>query len=215
VIADNVHVGLVAIALLASPPAASAQQTGGRIVMQLAHAINGPSSIVNQRQSATARYEPDSLWLASGEVLLTPRWGVGVEWRKPDDVTFGRSRAVNSFSQTERERAFFTMVTFRAARGRWGAVDFVGGPGFVHQHVTLTAGSSFPTTGTTSQTSESSHTLGAVTGGADAMIQVVPHVGVGTLIRFTGTNRSSELVADPGTAFIRTYSLGLFVRAWL
>ena len=200
------HVGLVAIALLASPPIASAQQTGGRIVIQLGHAINGPSPIVNQRQSATARHEPDSLWLASGEVLLTPRWGVGGEWRKPDNVTFSGGRIVNSFSQTEREHAVFTLATFRALRGSWGAIDVVGGPGFVRQRVMLTVESSFPTTGTTSHTTESSHTLRAVTVGADAVIQVVPHVGVGTLIRLTGTSRSE---------FVGAYSVGLLVRAWL
>jgi len=213
-IADSGRIALAAIALLASTPA-SAQQTGGRIVMQLGHAINGPSPIASEREHATTRYEPDSLWLASGQAMLTPRWGVAAEWRKPDDVTFSGGRIVNSFSQTEREHAVFTLATFRALRGRWGAIDVVGGPGFVRQRLLLTVESSFPTTGTTTHTTESSHTLGAVTVGADAVIQVVPHVGVGTLIRFTGTNRSFELVADRGTAFIRTYSLGLFVRAWL
>src|SRR5262245_3188196 len=88
--------------------------------------------------------------MASGwcpaRVLLTPRWGVGVAWRKLDDVTFGRGRVVSSFSQTEREHALFTLAMFRALRGRWGAIDVVGGPGFVRQHVMLTVASSFPTT---------------------------------------------------------------------
>ena len=190
VIPHSGRIGLAAIALLASTPTASAQPTGGRIGMQLGHAINGPSPTAGERERATTRYEPDDFWLVSGEVLLTPRWGVGVEWRRPDDVTFGRGRVVNSFSQTEREQGVFTMAAFRALRGRWGAIDVVGGPGFVRQHVMLTVVTSFPTTGTTSHTTESSHTLAAVTGGADAMIQVVPHVGVGTLIRFTATKRT-------------------------
>ena len=95
-IADSGRIALAAIALLASTPA-SAQQTGGRIVMQLGHAINGPSPIASEREHATTRYEPDSLWLASGQAMLTPRWGVAAEWRKPDDVTFSGGRIVNSF----------------------------------------------------------------------------------------------------------------------
>jgi hypothetical protein len=45
-----------------------------------------------------------------------------------------------------------------------------------------------------------------VTTGADATMRIVDHLGVGTLVRLTGTNRSGE--------FVWAYSLGLFVRAW-
>jgi hypothetical protein len=181
-----------------------AQGESGRVVIQFGRALNGPSPDSNQSQSA--RYEPNGLWLISGEVMLAPRWGVGAEWRKPGDVTFGAGRAVGSFTQTDREQTLFVTLVARVARGSWGSIDVMAGPGIVRQQVTLTVAGFFPETGFTSHTSQASNTLGAVTAGADATMRVVDHLGVGTLVRLTGTNRPNE--------FVRAHSLGLYVRAW-
>jgi hypothetical protein len=195
---------LSVLLLLGSAGASDAQQGSGRVAIQLGRALNGPSP--DDGEPAFERYEPNNVWLVSGEVMLAPRLGVGAEWRRPKDVTFGRGRAVNAFTQIEREYATFITIVGRVARGPWGSIDVMAGPGIVRQQVTLTVGGSQGGNAFTSQTSETSNALSAVTAGADATMRVVDHLGVGTLVRLTGTNRP--------TGFVRAYSLGLFVRAW-
>jgi len=202
VVAENLRVAVIAILLIGSPVPTYAQKNGGRIVMQFGRAMNGPSPDLNAPVPDLARFEPNRVWLASGEVMVTPRVAVGVEWRKPKDVTFGGGRAVSHYTQIERGHAVFIPIAARVLRGPWGSIDVMGGPGIVYQHVTLTVGGF-----TSSNTTESVRRLGAITLGADATMQIVKHIGVGTLIRLTGTSRPTE--------FRRTYSLGLFVRAWL
>ena len=201
---EKVRIAVAVLLLVGSAGTSYAQQGSGRVAIQFGRALNGPSP--DAGQPALERYEPNNVWLVSGEIMLAPRVGVGAEWRRPKDVTFGRGRAVNSFTQIEREYAAFVTIVGRVARGPWGSIDVMAGPGVVRQQITLTVEGSQGATGFTSQTSESSHTLGAVTAGADATMRVVDHLGVGTLVRLTGTNRP--------TGFVRAYSLGLFVRGW-
>jgi hypothetical protein len=201
---EKVRIAVAVLLLVGSAGRSDAQQESGRVAIQFGRALNGPSP--DAGQPASARYEPNSLWVVSGEIMLAPRVGVGAEWRMPKDVTFGGGRAVNSFTQIEREYAAFITIVARAARGPWGSIDVMAGPGVVRQQVTLTVQGFVPETGFTAHTSESSHALGAVTVGADATMRVVDHLGVGTLVRVTGTNRPTE--------FVRAYSLGLFVRGW-
>ena len=133
-------------------------------------------------------------------------WASAPNGAGPRTSPFAGGRAVNSFTQIEREYATFVTIVGRVARGPWGSIDVDGRAGVVRQQVTLTVGGSQGANGITSQTSETSHALSAVTAGADATMRVVDHLGVGTLVRLTGTNRP--------TGFVRAYSLGLFVRAW-